>query len=69
MRRIVWGPIWEPRSERERREKERQRRKERAERAARKVREKLGNGPLGKTLGWLVKVFLNMEPPGPMRDP
>ena len=69
MRRIVWGPIWPPRSERERRERERQRRKERAERAARKVREKLGDGPLGRAIGWLVKTLLEMDPPGPMRDP
>ena len=69
MKRIVWGPIWDPRNERERREKERRQRRERAEKAARKVRENLGDGPLGKTLGWLVKTLLNMEPPAPRRDP
>ena len=69
MKRNVWWNPWDPRNDRERREKERQLRRERAERAARKVREKLGDGPLGRTLGWLVKTLLNMEPPAPRRDP
>ena len=69
MRRIAREPIWEPWSERERRERERRRRRERAERAARRIREKLGDGPLGRAVGWIVKALLEMDPPGPMRDP
>jgi len=69
MRRIARGPIWDPRSERDRRERGRRRRRERAARAARKVREKLGDGPLGRAVGWIVRTLLEMDPPGPMRDP
>ena len=68
MKKTIWGSPWDPWNDRKRRERESQQRRERAEKAARKVRERLGDGPMGKVIGWLVQIILSADP-SPRRDP
>jgi hypothetical protein len=69
MKRTTWGPHWDPWNDRERRDEERRRRRARAEKAAQLIRRHLGDGFWGRSLSRIAKVLLEMDPPGPMRDP